>query len=106
MRNNVQKFGVSYLLMLQFLTLVPYFIINTVAAVAHVPVLTFVWTTAVGALPLLFVYSFAGRQLGAIQSMRDIVTLPMLLAFVLLAFIAILPMIIRKIKGKQELLED
>lgn len=98
LRDNVQKYGASYLLTLQFLTLVPYFVINTVAALAHVPLKTFIWTTAVGAIPLLFVYAFTGRQLSSIHSIRDIMSMQMLIAFGLLALLALLPIVIRKFK--------
>jgi uncharacterized membrane protein YdjX (TVP38/TMEM64 family) len=98
MCQHVKEDGASYLLLLQFLTFVPYLVINTVAAVAHVPIFTFIWTTVVGAFPLLFVYAFAGRRLSTIQSLGDILSPGVLIMFLLLALMALVPVIIKRIK--------
>lgn len=93
---RIKSHGVaSYLLTLQLLSVIPYFIINALAALADVPFITFFWTTLVGSLPLLFLYSFAGRELYVVESMGDIFSLPVILLFILLILLALLPMFLR-----------
>lgn len=96
--NRMKQDGYMYLISLQLLAVVPYFIINTLAALAGVPLHTFLWTTIVGSLPIVMIYALAGRQLYAIQKWSDILSVPMLVVLLGLAFIAILPMILRRFK--------
>jgi uncharacterized membrane protein YdjX (TVP38/TMEM64 family) len=101
-KKQFHAYGYTYLISLQLLTVVPYFVINTLAALAGVPFITFMWTTAVGSLPIVIIYAFAGRQLYMIQSWKDIVSLNMLLLLILLALLALLPMIVKKIRGSSK----
>lgn len=101
-KQQLHAYGYTYLISLQLLTVVPYFIINTLAALAGIPFRTFMWTTALGSLPIIIIYAFAGRQLYMIQSWRDILSINMLLLLLLLAFLALLPIIVKKIRGVQK----
>jgi uncharacterized membrane protein YdjX (TVP38/TMEM64 family) len=92
---NVAQYGSSYLLMLNFFTIIPAFFINIFAAVTHISFITFVWTTFIGTIPGQLVYAFAGRQLGSIHSMSDILEPRILLAFGLLVLLALLPIIFK-----------
>lgn len=95
--------GISnYLLTLQFLTVVPFFVINTLASLAHVPVLTFVWTTVVGSLPIVLLYSFAGRQLTHISSAKDIFSLPVVFLLGALVCLALVPIVVRRIRARNQ----
>lgn len=98
-KQQLHAYGYTYLISLQLLTVVPYFVINTLAALAGIPFMTFMWTTALGSLPIVIIYAFAGRQLYIIKSWRDIVSINMLLLLLLLAFLAFLPIIVKKIRG-------
>jgi len=97
-KEQINQHGASYLLMLHFVTVVPYFVINTLAAVANISLGTFVWTTIVGSIPIVCVYAFAGRQLSYINKIGDIFSPMIILAFVLLILVACMPIIIRKFK--------
>jgi len=93
----------TYLLTMQLLGVVPYFIINTLAALAHVPAFTFFWTTFVGSLPVLFVYSFAGRQLASIESVGDIFSPSIIALFVLLALVGVvLPWLVKSFRKDKD----
>ena len=98
-KEQLHVYGHTYLISLQLLTVVPYFIINTLAVLAEVPLSTFIWTTFLGSLPVVMIYAFAGRQLYMIQSWGDILSINMLLLLLMLALLALLPMIIRKIRN-------
>ncbi len=93
---RMKTYGYTYLITLQLLTIVPYFVINTLAALAGVSFAMFMCTTAVGSFPILIIYAFAGKQLYMIHSWRDILSREMLLLLLLLAGLALLPLIIRK----------
>jgi len=89
----VKNHGSHYLLILHFIIIVPYIAINTMAAVSNVSLSTFVWTTVIGALPSLFLYSFAGRQLTIITSWYDIIQPPFLLVLCVLVLCTVLSII-------------
>lgn len=95
---KLQRYGYSYLITLQLLTIIPYFIINTLAALGGVPFHIFMMTTFVGSLPVVAIYAFAGRQLYHIKSWGDILSWDMLLVLLLFAFLALLPMIVKKFR--------
>ncbi len=96
---RVHQYGYGYLISLQLLTVVPYFVINTLAALAGVSLETFMWTTAAGSLPIIFIYSFAGKELYMIQSWKDILSIHMLALLLVLAALALLPMLMKKLRN-------
>jgi len=96
---QISKYGYSYLLMLHFLSIVPIFVINLLAAVVKVPLKTVAWVTFLGTLPLNFLCVMAGKELSTISSYKDIFSPTILLVLALLVVIALAPMLMRKIKG-------
>ena len=97
---QLEQHGASYLLVLYLSSLVPGFVLVPLAAVAKVPTRTFVWTTLLGNIPFVMVYSFAGKELGTINSIKDIFSPELLLAFVLLALIALAPILMKKFSSR------
>ena len=97
--DRVHKYGYSYLISLQLLTVVPFFVINTLAALAGVSLSTFLVTTLIGSIPVMLIYTFAGRELYMIQSWKDILSLHMVAILLVLAALAMMPMIVRKIRS-------
>lgn len=95
---RMRQYGYTYLITLQLITVVPYFVINTLAALANVSLSTFMWTTAIGSLPVTVIYVFAGKQLYMIQTWRDIFSVHMLMLLGVLALVALMPIIINKIR--------
>ena len=57
---------------------------------------TYVAATAIGIIPGSFVFAYAGRQLGMINSLREIASPNVLLAFTLLGLLALVPIIYKK----------
>lgn len=101
LNNQIAQHGDSYLLSLRFLALVPFFMINLVAGLTPVSLWTYGWTTAIGIAPGSMVFAFAGQQLGNISSARDVFTPPVMIAFALLALLALIPTIIKKMRGNK-----
>lgn len=97
-KRQMDVHGVSYILMLHFVTIVPFVVINAVAAISDISIVTFLWTTVVGSIPIISVYSFAGRQLSYISSVGDIFSPMIIIAFLLLITLACMPIIIRRFK--------
>jgi len=99
---EMKKHGSSYLLSIHFISVIPLFLVNIVAGLANVGLWTFFWTTIVGIFPGVLVYSFAGRQLTTINSVKDIFSWHIFIAFLGLLILAILPLIFRKRRKKKD----
>lgn len=93
------KDAFSYLMTLRLIPLFPFFVINLVSGLTRMTVGTYVAATALGIIPGSFVYAYAGRQLGTINSLKDIASPNVIGAFVLLGLLALVPAIYRKIRG-------
>jgi uncharacterized membrane protein YdjX (TVP38/TMEM64 family) len=100
LERQVKVYGSSYLLVMHYSTVVPFFIINAVAALSGVSLKMFLVYTMVGSLPLNVLYSFAGGQFGSIKSVGDIFSPPVIAALVLLMLLAIMPIVIRRFKAQ------
>jgi uncharacterized membrane protein YdjX (TVP38/TMEM64 family) len=85
----------TYLLTMQLIGVIPYFIITTLAALANVSLFTFFWTTFVGSLPMLVIYTFAGRQLNFVESVSDIFSPSIILVLVILVAVSLLPLLLK-----------
>lgn len=92
------KEGMSYLLFMQLLPITPFGVINVLAGISGIPLKTFITTTLIGITPGQIIYAFAGKQLQTITSPGDILSGPVMIAFGLLALLALLPLILRKLK--------
>ncbi|MCK5632298.1 TVP38/TMEM64 family protein [bacterium] len=102
-KRNTKEYGIFYVLILHFSTVVPYAIINILAALSGLRVRTVVWTTAVGFLPIAFIYTLAGNKFASIKSMNDIFSTNILMIFALLIAVMIIPLIIKRIMGRKYL---
>lgn len=93
--DQMNRYGAYYLLMVHFASVIPFFFINSLAALADISWWTFAWTTVVGFIPLALVYSFAGEKLGTIESVSDIMTPQIIAVFILLFIFAFVPVVIK-----------
>ena len=75
--------------------------VNLVSGLTRVNLGTYMTATAVGIIPGSFVFAYAGRQLGTINSLGEIASPPVLLAFTLLGLLALLPIVYRKFLAKK-----
>jgi uncharacterized membrane protein YdjX (TVP38/TMEM64 family) len=93
----------SYLLTLQLMGFIPYFVINTLAALTHVSTVTFMWTTCLGSVPIIFVYAFAGRQLYLVESVRDIFSPSIIALLLLLIGLSLVPILFKSFRKDKDL---
>lgn len=96
---GLEEYGAFYLLIIHFMFVVPFFVINALAAFAKVSLWRFIWTTAVGFLPCAIVYAFAGKQLMVIRSAGDIFSWKIIVALMLLIGVMLLPILLKKRKA-------
>jgi uncharacterized membrane protein YdjX (TVP38/TMEM64 family) len=91
----------GYLMTLRLIPLFPFFVVNLVSGLTRMNVGTYVAATALGIIPGSFVYAYAGRQLGTINSLKEIASPNVIVAFVLLGLLALVPSLYKRFKGKQ-----
>ncbi len=98
---NIQRYGARYLLTIHFLVIVPFFIINSLAALTKISLWTFMWTTAIGIIPSSIIYTYAGSKLSTITSINDIMSWPILLLFGCLVLFAMSSIFIDYMRRKK-----
>lgn len=96
-QDGFAKNAFSYLLTLRLIPFFPFFLVNLLSGLTRVKVSTYVVATAVGIIPGSVVYTFAGRQLGTINSISELVSPRLLLAFSLLGLLMLIPVIYRRL---------
>jgi uncharacterized membrane protein YdjX (TVP38/TMEM64 family) len=94
------KNAFSYLMTLRLIPLFPFFLVNMVSGLTRVNVGTYMAATSLGIIPGSFVYAYAGRQLGTINSLKEIASPNVLMAFTLLGLLALVPILYKKFSGK------
>lgn len=92
------KNAFNYLLTLRLIPLFPFFLVNLASGLTRMRLSTYVGATAVGIIPGSFVYSNAGKQLGAINSVKDVASPMVLGAFALLGILALVPVVYQKFR--------
>lgn len=91
----------SYLMTLRLIPLFPFFVVNLVSGLTRMNVGSYVAATAIGIIPGSFVYAYAGRQLGTINSLKEIASPNVIGAFVLLGLLALVPIVYKKVTNKR-----
>ncbi|HSL05689.1 MAG TPA: TVP38/TMEM64 family protein [Nitrospiraceae bacterium] len=95
-QDGFAKNAFNYLLTLRLIPFFPFFLVNLLSGLTRVKVSTYVVATAVGIIPGSAVYTFAGRQLGTINALSELVSPRLLLAFSLLGLLMLIPVVYRK----------
>lgn len=93
--------GANYLLSLRLIPVFPFFLINILAGLTNVNLKTFFWTTALGIIPGSFIYAYLGFAGGTIGESDSFITNEILLALALLGLLALLPVVVKKIRSRK-----
>jgi len=93
---GVKTEGAFYLFTLRLVPIFPFFLINVLMGLTPIKMFTYYWVSQLGMLAGTVVYINAGTQLGRIDTLSDIVSMPLLLSFALLG---IFPLLAKKITG-------
>jgi uncharacterized membrane protein YdjX (TVP38/TMEM64 family) len=97
LQEGFKRNAFSYLITLRLIPLIPFFVINLLSGLTRVSVGTYMLATAVGIIPGSLVFAYAGRQVGTLNSLRDILSPNVLLAFGFLILLALVPVIYKKL---------
>jgi uncharacterized membrane protein YdjX (TVP38/TMEM64 family) len=93
---GIEEEGAYYLFTLRLIPVFPFFVVNTVVALTPMRLSTYYWVSQVGMFPATVIYVFAGRELGRINSLSDLLSPGLVTAFVLLG---IFPLAVKKLLG-------
>lgn len=97
---NMKDNAVGYLLFMRLVPIFPFVAVNVLPALFNVPLKIFVLTTFFGIIPGSAAYVYFGQQLGEINSLNDLISPQMLLAFVLLGVLTLIPTLYNQLKAK------
>ena len=86
--------GAGYLFALRLMPLFPFFLVNLLMGLTRMGVFRYWWVSHVAMLPATVVFLNAGRELGKVASLRDILSPGMVFAFTLLG---LLPLVTRQL---------
>jgi uncharacterized membrane protein YdjX (TVP38/TMEM64 family) len=98
---GLEKNKISYLLTLRLMPIFPFFLVNLLAGVTKIKLWDFVWTTVIGTIFGTYVYALAGQKLASINTVMDIFSSEIILAFVCLNIVSFLPATISYFRRKQ-----
>lgn len=93
---ELEKYGAYYLLVLQILPITPTLLINLLAGMSTISLWTYLWTTVVGIIPGTLIYTLAGAQLHALDSLHAIMSWRMVLILCIVAFLLIIVLFVKK----------
>jgi uncharacterized membrane protein YdjX (TVP38/TMEM64 family) len=108
MEAGFQENALSYLLILRLVPLFPFFVVNLAPAFLGVAVSTYVIGTFIGIIPGTFAYASAGAGLGSIfdagkdLTVGNVLTIEIRIAMVALIGLALIPVVYKKIKARQD----
>ncbi|ADZ72052.1 TVP38/TMEM64 family protein [Polymorphum gilvum] len=112
--------AVSYLLFLRLTPVFPFWLVNIAPALFHVPLATFVLTTAIGILPGTFAFAFIGSGLDSVIAAQEaadpgcaaagtcridvgaLVTTELLVALFALGIAALIPVVLRVLRARRQ----
>ncbi len=81
---GIEREGAFYLFTLRLIPLFPFFVINLVMGLTRMRLWTFYWVSQVGMLPGTAVFVNAGRELGNLESLSDVLSPGLIGSFVLI----------------------
>lgn len=96
----------NYLLFLRLVPVFPFWLVNLVPAFTPIHLRTYFAATAIGILPGSFVFANLGQSLGRIESLDQLLSPEILIAFVLLGLFALIPVMVKKFKIAKNLKES
>jgi len=93
---GMKKEGGFYLFSLRLVPIFPFFVINLVMGLTPIRIVTYYWVSQLGMLPATIVFVNAGKELAKIDSLKGLISLPLILSFALLG---LLPLVTKKLLG-------
>jgi uncharacterized membrane protein YdjX (TVP38/TMEM64 family) len=91
----VERGGVTLLLAMRLIPIVPFSLFSYAAGAARVPVLTFTWTTAVGFIPITALFVYLGSELEELSATDPVLWIGAVMLIALL-------LLVRRLRGMLE----
>jgi uncharacterized membrane protein YdjX (TVP38/TMEM64 family) len=82
---NWQRDGAMTLFSMRLFVFIPSFVANLIMGVSPLKAWTFFWVSWAGRIPIVIVYAYAGATLSQVNSLEDILSMPIILALTVLA---------------------
>lgn len=108
MRKKFDKHASTYLIFLRISHVIPYWLTNFSAAYFRVSYKTFIWTTFVGVIPIMYVLAYAGHSLSDVFAIdkkitiSDVFTTQLKISLVLMSLLAFVPILYKKFIKKRK----
>lgn len=101
-REEWQKSGAMALFTMRLFPFIPSFVANLIMGVSHLNWWTFFWVSWIGRIPMVVVYAWSGVQVAKINSIEDILSPKIVMAFLLLGTLPwVLKTVIKRIRVNQ-----
>lgn len=94
MENKFNENGNAYLFTLRMIPVSPFVVINILMGLTPIRLWNYIWITFVGMFPGTLMYVYAGKEMAELSSPTEILTLPILLLFIAIAF---LPYVLKRL---------
>jgi len=96
---GVKESGFRYILSLRTMLVMPYFAINYASGVSKISFRQYTLATLVGVIIPSFIFSHFGQELEEVDSVRDLLSIEMFLALILVAAMIMAPTLIKRLKS-------
>ena len=96
--SDMKENAIGYLFFMRLVPIFPFFLVNIAPALFNISLQTYMFTTFFGIIPGSAVYVYTGQSLGEIENPKDIFSMEVISAFVLLGVFALIPTLYKKIK--------
>ncbi|MCP4354768.1 MAG: hypothetical protein GY793_03890 [Proteobacteria bacterium] len=84
---------------MRLVPLFPFVLINIVSATIGVRFRNYFWATLIGIMPVTAIYTYLGHQAGQAEEIKDVFSVKVLVALLLLGVSSIIPVFFRE-RGK------
>lgn len=98
---NMKENAFGYLFFMRLVPVFPFVAVNILPALFNVPLRTFLITTFFGIMPGSAAFVYFGEQLGEIESLSDLLSPELFLAFGILGFFALVPTLYKQWKKRK-----
>ena len=92
------RWGAYYLLLVRLVPLVPFVMVNVLAGLTTAPLKTFIFTTAVGMIPVTALFTFSGQEFKYISSFSDIFNGKLAFFLIIFLILTLLPFLLKKLR--------
>ena len=86
---GVEQEGAFYLFTMRLIPLIPFFLINLLMGLTSIKTATFYIVSQIGMIPVSAIFTYSGNQLAQIETLKDVLSPQLLLAFALLGIFPI-----------------